>query len=138
MPRKRAKLGQAARQRRSELGALLDAMMQEAHDDAMREATGEPQRHRLGHVTALRPQKKIGIYSAGCTLCRKAAAMIRRIAGADNDVAVLDMHQADVARQAARRGISSVPAVVVDGHLTDCFTGDPSVDEAVLRSAIAA
>jgi glutaredoxin 3 len=81
-------------------------------------------------------RKKIEIYSAGCRLCREAEAIIRRIVGANYDIEILDMRRAYVAREAARRGIRSVPAVAVDGHLAACIT-DRGVDEAVLRSAIA-
>jgi hypothetical protein len=81
-------------------------------------------------------RKKIEIYSAGCHTCREAEAVVRRIAGADHDIEVLDMHQAHVVSQAARHGIRSVPSVVVDGHLAACCAGR-GVDEAVLRSAIA-
>ena len=122
--RKRAKLIEAER-RRIELDNVLDA--------AMREAAGERCRHH--RINGQR--RKIEIYSAGCPVCRKVEAMIRRIVGANHDVEVLDMHQDHVARQAARRGIRRLPGVVVDGHHVACCI-DRGVDEAILRSAIAA
>jgi hypothetical protein len=83
------------------------------------------------------PRKKIEIYSAGCRVCRNVEAMVRRIVGAHHDVEVLDMHKDHVARQAERRGVRSVPGVVVDGRFTPCGTGSRDVDEVILRSAIA-
>jgi hypothetical protein len=126
-----------AERRRSEPAPLLDAMMWEAHDDAMRGATGEPQ-HR-GRRERHMPQgsrKKIQIYSAGCRLCREAETMIRRIVGFNHDIEVLAMRRVHVASQAARLGIRSVPSVVVDGRLLAC-RADGAVDEAALRAAIA-
>jgi hypothetical protein len=41
--------------------------MWEAHDDAIREAMGEP-------IAALGSRKKILIYSAGCRLCQEAGS----------------------------------------------------------------
>ena len=80
-------------------------------------------------------RKKIEVFSAGCHVCQEAIATVRRIAGTDHDVEVLDMHQAHVAARARQHGIHSVPSVIVDGRLADCCVGR-GVDEAILRSAI--
>jgi hypothetical protein len=125
-----------AERRSTELVAVLDAMMREALNAALREPTSEPlsRRRRVrGNPLALR--KKIQIYSAGCRLCQEAEATIRRIVGLNHDIEVLEMRRVHVAQQAARLGIQSVPGVVVDGQL--CGTGG-GLDEAALRSAIAA
>jgi hypothetical protein len=119
-----------AERRRIELDALLD--------DAMWKAAADPRSRRLVERIAIDgPRKKIEIYSAGCRVCRNVEAMVRRIVGTHHDVEVLDMHKDHVARQAQRRGVRSVPSVVVDGRLTPCRTGSRTVDEAILRSAIA-
>jgi hypothetical protein len=82
------------------------------------------------------PRRQIQIFSAGCPACDEAVVLVRRIAGAGHDVAILDMRQADVAAEAKRHGIRSLPAIVVDGRLADCCTGR-GPDEATLRRAIA-
>ena len=82
-------------------------------------------------------RKSIEVYSAGCGCCQEAADVVRRIAGNIHDVEVLDMHRPDVAARAARHGIASVPAVVVDGRLSPCCEGR-GVDESVLRLVILA
>jgi glutaredoxin 3 len=76
------------------------------------------------------------VFSAGCHTCREAVVTVRRLAGADHDVEVLDMHQDHVAARARQHGIQSVPSVVVDGQLAACCSGR-GVYEAILRSAIA-
>ena len=80
-------------------------------------------------------RKKIEVFSAGCHTCREAVETVRRIAGADHDVEVLDMHQDHVAARAKNLGIQSVRSVVVDGRLAACRIGR-GVEEAVLRLAI--
>jgi hypothetical protein len=65
-------------------------------------------------------RKTIEVFSAGCHTCREAVETVRRIAGTDHDIEVLDMHQHHVAARARQHGIRSVPSVVVDGHLAAC------------------
>jgi len=81
-------------------------------------------------------RKKIEVFSAGCQTCREAVETVRRVAGSNRDIEVLDMHRDDVAARAKRHGIQSVPSVVIDGQLAACCAGR-GVDEGVLRSAIA-
>ena len=79
-------------------------------------------------------RKKIEVFSAGCLTCKEAVEIVKRIAGSDHDVIVLDTHQSDVAARAKRLGIRSVPAVLVDGQIA-CSVGH-GVDEAMLRSVV--
>jgi hypothetical protein len=80
-------------------------------------------------------RKKIEVFSAGCPICQEAVQIVKRLAGKDHDVEVLDMHQAHVVARAVQHGIRSVPSVMVDGHLSACCTSR-GVDEAVLRATI--
>jgi hypothetical protein len=125
---KYSQLAQAAR-RRGEPNPLLDAIVRAEADEPQRRGKRERSQPQG-------PRKKIRIYSAGCRLCREAEARIRRIVGFNHDIEVLVMRRVQVARQAARLGIKSVPAVVVDGQLL-AYGDDGGVDEAALRSAIA-
>jgi glutaredoxin 3 len=77
-------------------------------------------------------RRKIEVFSAGCPACRDAVELVERVAGGSAEVAVLDMHQQDVAARAKELGVQSVPAVAIDGKLADCCTGR-GVDEATLR-----
>ena len=78
--------------------------------------------------------RKIEVFSAGCAVCDDTVALINRIACPSCEVLVLDMHKPEVAQQAQRYGIRSVPAVVVDGKLADCCAGS-GPDENQLRTA---
>ena len=80
-------------------------------------------------------RRKIVIFSAGCATCQETVDLVRRIAGANHDIEIHDMHQAHVAARAKQHGIRSLPSVVVDGKLADCCAGR-GPDEEILRQAI--
>ena len=80
-------------------------------------------------------RKKIEIFSAGCSIFHETVDLIRRIAGANHDIEIHDMHQARVAAWAKQHGIRSLPSVVVDGQLAGCCAGR-GPDETILREAI--
>ncbi len=79
-------------------------------------------------------KRKVEIFSAGCPVCSDVVEMVKRIACQSCEVTVLDMNDAEIAIRAKDLGISTVPAVVIDGKLADCCTGT-GVDEASLRAA---
>jgi len=79
-------------------------------------------------------KRKIEIFSAGCAACEDTIKLVNSIACSSCDVSVLDMKDAAVAGRAKKLGISSVPAVVIDGKLADCCTGR-GPDEKTLRAA---
>jgi len=81
-------------------------------------------------------KKKIEVFSAGCTTCKETIEVVKRLAGSSHEVVVHDMHNSEIASQAKRYGVRSVPAVVIDGKLAGCCAGR-GPDEHVLRSALA-
>jgi len=80
-------------------------------------------------------RKKIEVFSAGCSTCKEAIELVRRIAGSGHDLEVHDMQKQEVASRAKQYGVRSVPAVVIDGKLAGCCAGR-GVDEGVIRSAL--
>ena len=81
------------------------------------------------------PKKRIvEIFSAGCAICEETVTQIRRIACSSCDVSVLEMQDSQVAARALQLGVSSVPAVAIDGELVSCCVGR-GVDETALRAA---
>ena len=78
---------------------------------------------------------QIEIYSAGCRTCKETIEAVKKLAGAEHEVQVHDMHQHEVASRATQHGIRSLPAVVIDGRLAGCCAGR-GVDEHVLREAL--
>ena len=78
---------------------------------------------------------KIEIFSAGCKTCKDAIETVRKLAGAEHDVEVHDMHKHEIASRAEQHGVRSVPAVVIDGKLAGCCSGR-GVEERVLREAL--
>lgn len=79
-------------------------------------------------------QRKVEIFSAGCPACEETVKMVQNIACPSCDVTVLDMNDTDVASRAKTLGIRSVPAVVVDGKLAECYE-NRGLDESSLKSA---
>ncbi len=79
-------------------------------------------------------KRQVEVFSAGCGACEETIELINQIACSSCDITVHDMHDASVAKRAKSLGISSVPAVLIDGKLATCCAGR-GVDEASLRAA---
>jgi hypothetical protein len=79
-------------------------------------------------------KRQIEVFSAGCSVCQETVAMVNRLACPSCEVTVLNMHAPEVASRAKDLGIRSVPAVVIDGTLADCYV-ERGPDEATLRVA---
>jgi glutaredoxin 3 len=78
-------------------------------------------------------KRKIEIFSAGCPACQEAIDLVNNIACPSCDVTVLDMKDTAVANRAKSLGVRSVPAIVIDGKLADCCTGQ-GISEPALRA----
>ncbi len=79
-------------------------------------------------------KRKVEIFSADCPLCQKTIELIKRMACPSCDVSILDINDPEVADRADQLGISSVPAVAIDGKLAECCAGE-GPDEAALAAA---
>ena len=77
--------------------------------------------------------KTIEVFSAGCSLCKEAIEMVKRLAGS-HQVVIHDMNTSEAVKRAKEYGVRSVPAVVIDGKLVSCCSGGP--DEDILGSAL--
>ena len=78
--------------------------------------------------------RKVEVFSAGCAICEETIALVKRIACPSCDVEVLDMHDEAVAARARELGVTSVPAVAIEGRLAACCLRS-GPDEATLRAA---
>jgi len=79
-------------------------------------------------------KRTIEVFSAGCSACDEAIALIKRLTCSACGVEVLDMRDRGVAERAKQYGIKRIPAVVVNGRLAECCDGS-GVSEASLRAA---
>lgn len=79
-------------------------------------------------------QRQVDIYSAGCAVCDDAVKLVQSLACSSCNVMVRDMTDHIVVKEARGLGITTVPAVVIDGKLADCCTSDGS-NEKILRAA---
>jgi len=78
-------------------------------------------------------KRKIEIFSAGCPPCQEGIELVNGIACSSCDVTVLDMKDRAVADRAKNLGIRSLPAIVIDGKLAACCSGQ-GINEAALRA----
>lgn len=78
-------------------------------------------------------RRKIEIFSAGCSVCEEGIQAVREAACSSCDVQVRSMNDPQVAEDAKRYGIRSLPAVVIDGQLANCCQSG-GIDIAELRS----
>ena len=79
-------------------------------------------------------KRTIEVFSAGCPACVETIDLVNHIACPSCDVTVRDMKDPSVAQRAKSLGITSVPAVVIDGKLASCCAGR-GPEEAALRDA---
>ncbi len=79
-------------------------------------------------------KRKVEIFSAGCGCCEETIKLVKSIACPSCEITVLDMKQPEVAERAKSLAIRSVPAVVIDGTLSDCCAGR-GPEEHTLRAA---
>ena len=73
-----------------------------------------------GNIMATRT---IEVFSAGCPLCNDTLEMVNRMACPSCEVTVVDMQDIKGATRARELGVTSVPAVAVNGELAGCCAG---------------
>lgn len=78
--------------------------------------------------------RQIEIFSASCPICEAVISRVRTLSCPSCDVKVLNMQDDAAAARAQELGVSSVPAVAIDGVLVDCCAGR-GVDEKALQAA---
>jgi len=86
-------------------------------------------------VLAMNKGRKVEIFSAGCPVCEEAAEKVNKIVCEYCEVNVLDMNNPEVKVRADELEIHSVPAIVIDGKVSDCCAGR-RIDENALKSQI--
>ena len=62
-------------------------------------------------------RRKVEVFSAGCPACKETIELVNRMACPSCEVTVLDMQDTRIAKPGPELGISTVPAVVIDGKL---------------------
>lgn len=77
--------------------------------------------------------RKVEIFSAGCPACQEAIELVNSIACSSCDVTVLDMQDTAVADRAKALGVRNLPAIVIDGTLAGCCSGQ-GINEPTLRA----
>lgn len=63
---------------------------------------------------------KVEIFSAGCPACESTIELVNEVACDNCEISILDMNDKANAKRAKELGIARVPAVVVNGKLSEC------------------
>lgn len=83
--------------------------------------------------------QKIEVFTAGCPLCEPVVKLVKEMAGPDSEVVVYDLREdgdtKDRMTKAIEYGVHKVPAVVVDGRLADCCSGQTPITRETLEKA---
>ena len=77
------------------------------------------------------PKRQVEVFTAGCPVCEPAVRLVEEMACPDCEVTVHDLRPPEgsaftdspgpaAADNAAEYGITTIPAVVVDGRLVSC------------------
>lgn len=76
-------------------------------------------------------KRQVEVFTAGCPVCEPAVQLVREMACPDCEITIHELHGTEgssltggsgstAADKAARYGLKTVPAVVVDGQLASC------------------
>ena len=79
------------------------------------------------------PKRQVEVFTAGCPVCEPTVQLVQEMACSDCEVTVYDLSKQG-AEKIKEYGITTVPAVVVDGRLAACCQ-DSGPNEEQLRAA---
>ena len=65
------------------------------------------------------PKRQVEVFTAGCPVCEPTVQLVQEMACSDCEVTVYDLSKHG-AEKIKEYGITTVPAVVVDGRLAAC------------------
>lgn len=81
----------------------------------------------------------VEVFTAGCPLCDETVKLVRELACQSCDIQIYDMRKGcatnECREKASHYGIHRVPAVVVDGKLTECCQNQQPVSREALVAA---
>ena len=71
----------------------------------------------------MKATRTIEIFSAGCPLCEETVELVKNLACPSCEVTIVTMQEKQGMARAKELGVRSVPAVAINGKLTDCCVG---------------
>lgn len=84
-------------------------------------------------------KRLVEVFTAGCPLCDETVKLVRELACENCEVQIYDLREGcttnECREKAVQYGIHRVPAVVVDGNLTDCCQNQQPVSREALVAA---
>jgi glutaredoxin len=82
------------------------------------------------------PKRQVEVFTAGCPVCEPTIQLVNELACPDCEVTVHELHTPAGATKAAEYGVTTVPAVAVNGQLASCCTSTGPNREALTAAGI--
>ncbi|MFH0931457.1 MAG: thioredoxin family protein [Candidatus Zixiibacteriota bacterium] len=83
----------------------------------------------------MREKRKIELFTAGCPLCDKVVKLVKSLACASCEVKIYDLRKMGI-QKAIKYGVTSVPAVVIEGKIADCCRRGEISKEALINAGV--
>ncbi len=80
--------------------------------------------------------RHIEIFSAGCPICDDTIVLVNRLSCPSCAVTIRDLKDQSVATRAKELGIRTIPAVVIDGQVASCCTGQGPTEEGLRNAGV--
>lgn len=80
-------------------------------------------------------KRQIEVFTAGCPVCEPAVALVNELACPDCEVTVHNLQESG-SEQAAKYGLKTIPAVVVNGRLVSCCDSPGPSRDALAEAGI--
>lgn len=85
-------------------------------------------------------KRKVEVFTSGCFLCEETVTLVNEMACPNCEVAVYDMSEPCESKECIEKakayGITSVPAVVVDGKIAECCKRGKPNREALIAAGV--
>lgn len=77
----------------------------------------------------------VEVFVSDCPLCADALDLVDEVAAVDDRIVARNLSNDEALERAEELGITSVPAVALDGRLAACCRSGEGIDASVLREA---
>ncbi len=82
-------------------------------------------------------KRKVEVFVAGCPLCDETVNLVKKLSCPSCDVVVYDLRKEGL-EKAREYGVNSVPTVVVNGKIVDCYVRRKPTEADLKKAGIGA
>jgi glutaredoxin len=81
-------------------------------------------------------KRKVEVFTAGCPVCADLENLVKDTACPDCELTIYNLNKGEGVEESKKYGITTVPAVVVNGRLLDCCRRNRITKEDLLAAGI--